>query len=92
MFVTVIIEVIQNMLHPFIGFQRQGFINFRSLVPERKSGKSVQVLVEDPGLWAGESDPAEAGISWLQPLMDSRSPIAVEDKLRGSDGLGDFLW
>ena len=35
--------------------------------------------------------PANAGIQGNQPLLDSRSPIGVEDKLRGSDGLGDFL-
>jgi len=35
--------------------------------------------------------PAKAGIQGNPSLLDSRSPIGVEDKLRGSDGLGDFL-
>jgi len=35
--------------------------------------------------------PVKTGIQENQLLMDSRSPIGVEDKLRGSDGLGDFL-
>jgi len=34
---------------------------------------------------------ANAGIQDNQVFMDPRSPIVVEDKLRGGDGLGDFL-
>jgi len=35
--------------------------------------------------------PANAGIRDNEVSMDPRSPIGVEDKLRGGDGLGDFL-
>jgi len=33
----------------------------------------------------------KTGIQENQLLIDSRSPIGIEDKLRGSDGLGGFL-
>ena len=35
--------------------------------------------------------PVKTGIQENQPVMDSRSPIGVEDKLSGSDGFCDFL-
>ena len=51
--------------------------NFDKLV---KSRKAPVVVI-----------PANAGIQEIRVFMDPRSPIGVEDKLRGGDGLGDFL-
>ncbi len=53
---------------------------------------SLNVIPATPAMRAARrGGRAKAGIQSFQAVMDSRSPIGVEDKLRGSDTIFDFL-
>ena len=73
------IEIVQvlNRVEDPAGRQQYSIFNLYEFVKSQKP--SVFVI------------PANAGIQDNEVSMDPRSPIGVEDKLRGGDGLGDFL-